>query len=96
MTKHKCCPIMSRRGRTYGDLICYKNKCAFWNEQNNECCVKTLCCAGIGNPVDMIREQVTYVPTRSTTGVKPQDYYYNGERTEEVNLTDQYIFNGGL
>ena len=96
MINRQMCPFMSYQRQHHNEEFCAKEYCALWDEARNQCCFKTQALAAAADPLDKIREQAMYVPTRSTTGAKPQDYYYNGERTGEVDLADQYIFNGGL
>ena len=92
----KYCPIISFQKQYNNENPCMEEVCALWDEKRNQCCFKTQALAAAADPLDKIREQAMYVPARLTTGAKPQDFYYNGERTGEVDLADQYIFNGGL
>lgn len=92
----KYCPIMSFQKDHHDEERCMEEACGLWDEKRNQCCFKTQALAAAADPLDKIREQAMYVPARSTTGATPQDFYYNSERTGEVDLADQYIFNGGL
>ena len=90
------CPITSYQKQYQSGTECMEEICAFWDEKREQCCIKTMALAAAADPLDSVREQAMYVPARPTTGAKPQDFYYNSERTAEVDLADQYIFNGGL
>ena len=92
----KYCPIMSFQKEYNSEERCMDEACALWDEAGNQCCFKTQALAAAADPLDRIREQAMYVPARSTTGATPQHFRCNGERTGEVNLADQYIFNGEL
>ena len=94
MIKH--CPIMSGREKSYSEKVCIEKECAWWDEKRSQCCILTQTLAAAADPLDKIREQAMYVPDRPTTGVKPQHFYYNDKKTGDVDLADQYIFNGGL
>lgn len=93
----KCCPIMSKREQTYGEVDCIGSNCAFWDEEREQCCIKSamIAAADKKNGGPNSTAQAVYIPARPTTGQKPQDYRYNSE-TGDPNLADQYIFNGGL
>lgn len=91
----KNCPIMSYQKQYTDEVYCMEGDCAFWDEKRVQCCIKTMALAAAEKPIDGVREQAAYVPVRSTSGQKPQEYSYNSE-TGEPNLADQYIFNGGL
>ena len=43
MIKH--CPITSGRGNTYSQRVCEEEKCAFWDEELNQCVIKTMALA---------------------------------------------------
>lgn len=92
----KYCPIMSYQKQYSDERSCMEEVCSFWDEERGQCCIKTMALAAAADPLDRVREQAMYVPARPTTGAKPQHFCYNGEKTGEVDLADQYIFNGGL
>lgn len=92
----KYCPIISYQKKYSDERTCMEEVCAWWDEERGQCCIKTQALAAAADPLDKIREQAMYVPARSTTGAKPQDHYYNGKGTGEVDLAEQYIFNRGL
>jgi hypothetical protein len=38
----KICPVMTGRGRCFNTIYCYKEECAWWNEETQECSIKNL------------------------------------------------------
>lgn len=91
MIKH--CPITSGRGNTYSQRICEEGKCAFWDEELNQCIIKTMAIAvadkknGGSSPA----AQAYYIP--------PSSYCYTDARSNihfETDLINNPVYNGGL
>ena len=89
----KCCPIMSKREQTYGQVDCVESNCAFWDEEMKMCCIKSAMIAvadkknGGSNP----SAQAYYIP--------PSSYYYTDASSNihlETDLISNPVYNGGL
>lgn len=91
------CPIISYQKQYQTGTDCMEEICAFWDEEREQCCIKSamIAAADKKNGGPNSTAQAVYIPARPTTGQKLQDYRYNSE-TGDPNLADQYIFNGGL
>ena len=62
------CPITSFHNEYKTDTYCAEQKCAWWDEKNSQCCIKTLCAAA-GKPSGEsgISKQAEYVYSVSPT-----------------------------
>ena len=47
----KTCPIMSFRKPEWEEIFCLGEECAFWDEEKEQCCLKTQALAAPVNPV---------------------------------------------
>ena len=66
MTKR--CPIMSKQNESHSKIYCFENECAFWDEEQGQCCIKSTALAVAGNkggntPLPQATyEQAQYIP----------------------------------
>ena len=66
MTKR--CPIMSKQNESHSKIYCFENECAFWDEEQGQCCIKSAALAVAGNkggstPLPHATyEQAQYIP----------------------------------
>jgi hypothetical protein len=91
MTKH--CPITSGRSNTYSQRVCEEEKCAFWDEELNQCVIKTMALAVAGKTSGGSNStaQAYYIP--------PSSYCYTDARSNihlETDLINNPVYNGGL
>lgn len=65
MIKH--CPIMSGREKSYSEKICIEKECAFWDEEREQCCIKTMALAVAGKTSggSSSTAQAYYIPPSS-------------------------------
>lgn len=63
----KICPIMSKREKSFGEVNCTENKCAFWDEEMNMCCIKgaAIAVAGKKDGGMSLTGQAYYIPPSS-------------------------------
>lgn len=94
MIKH--CPITSGRGNTYSQRICEEEKCALWDEEQGQCCIKSAALAVAGNKGGGGTPQTQYVYAETHNGTGNWHSQPYGSVCQERDLSDQYIFNGGL
>lgn len=92
----KYCPITSGRGNTYSQRICEEEKCAFWDEEQGQCCIKSAALAVAGNKGGGGTPQTQYVYAETHNGTGNWHSQPYGSVCQERDLSDQYIFNGGL
>lgn len=74
----KYCPITSGRGNTYSYKVCEKEKCAFWDEEKKQCCIKTMALAAADKPnggAGNGTAQAYYIPPSSYCTSKVSDSY---------------------
>ena len=74
----KYCPITSGRGNTYSYKVCEEEKCAFWDEEKKQCCIKTLCLAAAGKAnieTGNGTAQAYYIPPSSYCSAKTDPNY---------------------
>ena len=48
MTKR--CPIMSKQTDSHSKVYCFENECAFWDEEREQCCIKSAMIAAAAEP----------------------------------------------
>ena len=46
----KRCPIMSKQNESHSKIYCFESECAFWDEEREQCCIKTIAFAAAGKP----------------------------------------------
>ena len=65
MIKH--CPIMSGREKTYSEKVCIEKECAFWDEEREQCCIKSamIAVAGKKDGGSSPTAQAYYIPPSS-------------------------------
>ena len=65
MIKH--CPIMSGREKSYSEKVCIEKECAFWDEEREQCCIKSAALAVAGKTSDdsSPTAQAYYIPPSS-------------------------------
>lgn len=89
----KYCPITSGRGNTYSQRICEEEKCAFWDEELNQCIIKTMALAVAG------KKNGGSSPTAQAYYIPPSSYCYTDASSNihfETDLINNPVFNGGL
>ena len=89
----KSCPIMSKREKTYGDIECIRSNCALWDEEREQCCIKSamIAAADKENGGPNSTAQAYYIP--------PSSYCYTDARSNtylETDLINNPVYNGGL
>lgn len=62
MANIKYCPITSGRGNTYLQRVCEEEKCAFWDEELNQCVIKTMALAAVAKPFDSTAQSSCAIP----------------------------------
>ena len=68
----KRCPIMSKQNESLSKIYCFEKECAFWDEEREQCCIKSLVIAIAGKKdggASDISLQAEYVYPISTTPV---------------------------
>jgi hypothetical protein len=71
----KYCPIMSHRQKTFGTENCSTN-CALWDEENNQCCFKTMALAAAGKSsveTKPIYFDIGHPPLQNPEYIPPRD-----------------------
>ncbi len=65
----KYCPIMSYQKRYSDERSCMEEVCAFWDEEQGQCCIKTMALVAAGKPSggSGISKQAEYVYSVSPT-----------------------------
>lgn len=89
----KCCPIMSGREKFYSEKVCIEKECAFWDEEREQCCIKTMALAAAVKPSGKSGStaQAYYIP--------PSSYCYTDASSNihfETDLINNPVYNGGL
>ena len=84
MIKH--CPITSGRGNTYPQRICEEEKCAFWDEEQGQCCIKSAALAAAAKPSGGSS------PTTQAYHISPSSYCQTGAVSDKI-INDSYQIN---
>ena len=63
----KTCPIMSFRKSEWEEIFCLGEECAFWDEEKEQCCLKTQALAATGSPSGVLRQAEYVYPAFTTT-----------------------------
>ena len=94
----KYCPIMSFQKERHNEERCMEEICAFWDEENGQCCLKSaaLAVAGKKSGGSSAPMQVEHIynytsPTIAPSHSNSYEVISSGGRTE---LADQYLSNG--
>ena len=93
MTKVKYCPIMSYQKQYHDEMYCMEEACAFWDEEREQCCIKTMALAAAVKPSGESGStaQAYYIP--------PSSYCYTDASSNihfETDLINNPVYNGGL
>lgn len=96
MINRQICPIMSFQRQHHNEEFCAKEYCAFWDEEQRQCCIKSAALAIAGNKGGGGTPQTQYVYAEAHDGTGNWHSQPYGSVCQERDLADQYIFNGGL
>jgi hypothetical protein len=67
----KTCPIMSFRKSEWEEIFCLGEECAFWDEEKEQCCFKTMALAAAGKTYDVSRQAEYVYPINTTPAIVP-------------------------
>lgn len=91
MTKR--CPIISNREKSWGEEDCLKGNCALWDEEREQCCIKSAALAVAG------KTSGDSSPTAQAYCIPPSSYCYTDAYSNihfETDLINNPVYNGGL
>lgn len=71
------CPITSYHKPYQSSTECMKRACAFWDEEREQCCIKTMALAAIAKPSDDFSAPTSTSPAViSSSSSEPYKYTY--------------------
>ncbi len=89
----KCCPIMSRRENTYGEVDCIKSNCALCDHIEEQCCLKTMALAAAD------KRNGGQSPTAQGYYIPPSSYCHSNTTSpiySEADLINNPVCSGGM
>lgn len=81
MTKR--CPIISNREKSWGEEDCLKGNCALWDEEREQCCIKTMALAAAG------KKDGGSSPTAQAYHISPSSYCQTDAVSDKI-IDDSY------
>ena len=79
----KCCPIMSYQKQYSDQKYCMEKLCAFWDEEQGQCCIKSAALAVAGN------KGGESSPTAQAYHISPSSYCQTDAISDKI-IDDSY------
>ena len=90
----KYCPFMNYRKQYHDEIYCMEETCGLWDEERNQCCLKTQALAAAANPPTtpvILQPSPAAVPDASGDWIKPDSGKSNYAETKSHKLVPCYI-----